>query len=278
MEINGQTRVAGLIGNPVIYSQSPAMHNAAFKHLNLPAVYLAFQVEEEQVPEAVQAVRALQMIGINVTVPHKEAVVPYLDQLDDTALKCGAVNTIVNQDGKLVGYNTDGLGFLDSLLEAGFYPLDKDVVILGAGGSARAVAVSLLDAQVRSLTLINRTVEKAEKLADVLAAPDKVRVMPLIQSSAPEIEGADLVINTLSVPFYSQDKWLLDLSAARGALFYDLRYGKMPSAFLDYAQTLGSPQLDGLGMLLHQGARAFTLFTGKKAPLEVMRQALLPSP
>ncbi|NLM52328.1 MAG: shikimate dehydrogenase [Firmicutes bacterium] len=278
MEINGQTRLAGLIGNPVLYSQSPAMHNAAFRHLNLPMVYVAFTVEAERVPEAVAAVRALNMVGVNITVPHKEAVLPYLDQLDDSALQCGAVNTIVNRDGKLIGYNTDGLGFLDSLREAGFEPQDKDVVILGAGGSARAVAVALLAANVRSLTLINRTVAKAEKLAEVLGTPEKVHILPLRQHSAPEIKGADLVVNTLSVPFLSQGKWLLDLSAARGALFYDLRYGKMPSAFLDYAQTLGSPQVDGLGMLLHQGARAFSLFTGREAPVEVMRQALVPGP
>lgn len=278
MEINGQTRLAGLIGNPVIYSQSPAMHNAAFRHLNLPMVYVAFQVEAQRVPEAVRAVSALNMVGLNVTVPHKEAVLPYLDELDETALKCGAVNTIVNQDGKLAGYNTDGLGFLDSLREAGFEPRGKKVVILGAGGSARAVAVALLAVGVKEITIINRTVARAEQLAAVLEAPEKVHILPLVPHTAPEIEGAELVVNTLSVPFYTEGKWLLDLSAARGALFYDLRYGKMPSAFLDYAKTLGSPAVDGLGMLLHQGARAFTLFTGREAPLEVMRRALSPAP
>ena len=278
MYIDGMTKIAGLIGDPIMYSQSPAMHNAAFAYLQLPIVYLPLSVKQEDVPAAIQAIRAFQLVGVNVTVPHKETVMPYLDCIDATAERCGAVNTIVNKEGKLTGYNTDGLGFIDSLLEAGFRPEGKNAVILGAGGSARAVAAALLDHGAKSLTLLNRTIEKAEQLAAALGVPDNLHIQPLLPKSSPDLTGTHLVVNTLSTSFKTNDMWLLDLTSAKGSLFYDLRYGKMPSAYLDYAKELNSPGLDGLGMLLHQGARAFTLFTGKPAPVEVMRSALKRQP
>jgi len=274
MNINGSTRVIGLMGDPVLYSRSPAIHNAACRYLRLPYVYLAFRVEKAAVPAAVAAVRALDMAGMNVTVPHKEAVIPCLDELDISATRCGAVNTIVNREGKLTGYNTDGAGFLDALRETGFDPAGREVAILGAGGSARAVAAALLDSGVKKLAVINRTAAKAEQLAQALGSPEKIAVLPLVPQAAPDLSAVELVVNTLSVPFKSAGQWLLDLSSAAGALFYDLRYGAMPSAFLDYARQLGCPGADGSTMLLHQGARAFTLITGHAAPLAVMRRAL----
>ncbi|NLM45943.1 MAG: shikimate dehydrogenase [Firmicutes bacterium] len=274
MDISGTTRVIGLMGDPVLYSLSPAIQNAACRHLQLPYVYVAFRVEKAAVPAAVAAIRALDMVGMNVTVPHKEAVIPYLDELDISARRCGAVNTIVNREGRLTGYNTDGDGFLDALRELGFDPAGREAVILGAGGSARAVAAALLDSGIRKLTIINRTAGKAEQLAHALGSPEKITVLPLRPQASPDLSAAELVVNTLAIPFQSGGRWLLDLSSAAGALFYDLRYGGMPSAFLDYAWQLGSPGADGASMLLHQGARAFTLFTGRAAPLEVMRRAL----
>lgn len=275
MQITGQTKITGLFGDPVQYSLSPAMHNAAFKHLQLPYVYLPFPVDKSKLAAAVEAVRALKITGVNVTVPHKEAVIPYLDRLDRSAERCGAVNTIVNRDGVLTGYNTDGQGFIDALDEAGFTPAGKKVVILGAGGAARAVAAALIDQGAAEIMLINRTLQKAAALADFLGPQASYR--QLIPHSKVEVAAVDLVVNTLSIPFRQEDQWLLDLTDARGALFYDLRYGKMPSDFLVLADELNSPRLDGLGMLLHQGARAFTLFTGQAAPVEVMRAALLQS-
>lgn len=273
MQITSQTKVTGLLGHPVIYSLSPAMHNAAFQYLQLPYVYLPFQVDKSRLAGAVEAIRALNICGVNVTVPHKETVIPYLDHLAESAVRCGAVNTIVNGAGVLTGYNTDGQGFIDALLETGFNPSAKKAVILGAGGAARAVAASLLDNGTREIVLINRTLAKAEKLAHFLGS--QASCQQLIPDSSPDLANVDLVVNTLSIPFRQDDKWLLNLTAAQGALFYDLRYGKMPSDFLVLAEELNSPRLDGLGMLLHQGARAFTLFTGTEAPLEIMRYALI---
>lgn len=271
MNITGHTKITGLFGDPVTHSLSPAMHNSAYQHLNLPYVYVPFSVARENLPQAVQAIRALNLTGVNITVPHKEAIIPYLDILHHFAERCGAVNTVVNNNGTLTGYNTDGAGFIDSLRENGFDPLGKKVVILGAGGSARAIAAALLDHRVGKIVLMNRTLEKANIIAAL--GPEKFTVQPL--NSNPDLAGTALVVNTLSIPFKREGGWLLDLSPAAGALFYDLRYGKMPADFLTYAREIKSPGLDGLGMLLHQGARAFKLFTGVEAPVREMNSCLL---
>jgi shikimate dehydrogenase len=275
MQINGQTKITGLFGDPVAQSLSPAMHNAAYRARQLNYVYIPLQILSADIPRAVSAIRALNITGVNVTVPHKEAVIPYLDTIDPSAVRCGAVNTIINHNGKLTGYNTDGDGFMDALKETGFNPRNIRVAILGAGGSARAIAAALLDAGAAHITLINRTPNKAVQLAQSLGGHHQFTVIPL-SSPAPQLKYTALVVNTLAAPFRQEGgEWLLDLSSAAGALFYDLRYGKMHSDFLAYAQQIKSPGQDGLGMLLHQGARAFKLFTGVEAPVDVMRKALI---
>ncbi|MCW3490341.1 shikimate dehydrogenase [Dethiobacter alkaliphilus] len=275
MKISGRTKITGIFGDPVEHSLSPAMHNAAFVHLDLDYVYVPFHVNTDDIKRAVGSIKALNITGVNVTVPHKQDVIPFLDEIDETASRCSAVNTIVNKDGILTGYNTDGTGFIDSLEENGFDPKDKEVVIIGAGGSARAICAALLENKVSQITIINRSLENAEQLAESLGQAHTFSVIPLISNYSPSIYSADLVVNTLSIPFKQEDgDWLVDLSSAAGALFYDLRYGKMPSDFLTYAKELKSPGLDGLGMLLHQGARAFELFTGTKAPTDIMKKAL----
>ncbi|EEG78445.1 shikimate dehydrogenase [Dethiobacter alkaliphilus] len=274
MKISGRTKITGIFGDPVEHSLSPAMHNAAFAHLDLDYVYVPFHVNTDDIKRAVGSIKALNITGVNVTVPHKQDVIPFLDEIDKTASRCSAVNTIVNKDGILTGYNTDGTGFIDSLKEYGFNPKDKEVVIIGAGGSARAICAALLENKVSQITIINRSLENAEQLAESLGQAHTFSVIPLISNYSPSIYSADLVVNTLSIPFKQEDgDWLVDLSSAAGALFYDLRYGKMPSDFLTYAKELKSPGLDGLGMLLHQGARAFELFTGTKAPTDIMKKA-----
>lgn len=274
MNISGQTKITGIFGDPVANSLSPAMHNAAFTYLKLPYIYVPFHVTPASLRAATAAIRALSLAGVNITVPHKEAVIPYLDRLDGFAGRCGAVNTIINRDGELVGYNTDGPGFTDSLRkDAGFEPAGKKIIILGAGGSARAVITQLLDEGAAEIIIINRTVTKVRSIADNLGEK-RVSVVPLDGYSPGTATGAHLVVNTLSAPFRQEGGWLADLSAAAGALFCDLRYGGMPSDFTHYAGELKSPSMDGLGMLLYQGARAFQLFCGQDAPLEVMRGSL----
>lgn len=279
--VSGKTKVAGIFGAPVDHSLSPDMHNAAFAALELPYVYVPFHVSQENLPAAVTAVRALQLAGVNVTVPHKEAVVPLLDCLDETAAACGAVNTAVNREGTLTGYNTDTGGFLDALrLEAGFEPGGKKAVVLGAGGAARAVVVALLQAEAAEIVLLNRSPDRAQALAaDVReragTGQTRFSIQPLSGELQVPLSGADIVINALSVSFYREGKGLADLRPAAGALFFDLRYGAGAADFLALAKELASPAVDGLAMLLYQGARAFRLFTGEEPPLDVMRRALL---
>lgn len=272
MNISGHTKIIGLFGDPVIHSLSPTMHNAAFSHQNIPYVYIPFHVTPANLPTAISSIRALNLTGVNVTVPHKETVIPHLDHLDESAVRCGAVNTILNVNNQLIGHNTDGLGFIDSLKD-NLNPIGIKAVILGAGGSARAIAAQLYHEGASEIIIINRTLEKAQQLSSFL--PKKATTFSLQDSYKNAINGANLVINTLSVPFKQEGSWLADLTPTAGALFYDLRYGTMPSDFLQYASELKSPGQDGLGMLLHQGARAFTIFTNQKPPLNIMRSALL---
>jgi shikimate dehydrogenase len=278
--VSGKTRVVGIFGDPVAHSLSPAMHNAAFAALELPYVYVPFHVGQDDLPAAAVAVRALRMAGVNVTVPHKEAVLPCLDLLDHTAASCGAVNTVVNRSGTLTGYNTDTGGFLDALRqEAGLEPGGKKVVVLGAGGAARAVVAALLQAETAEIVLLNRSPDRAQALvADLRKRMDTgktlLTALPLKGSELDHLPGAGLVVNTLSVSFRREGEGLVDLSPTAGAMFFDLRYGAGAADFLALAKELASPAVDGLAMLLYQGARAFRLFTGEEPPLDVMRRAL----
>ncbi|MDO8688051.1 MAG: shikimate dehydrogenase, partial [Dehalococcoidales bacterium] len=170
MVISGKTGLCGLIGDPVEHSMSPAMHNAAFREAGLDYLYLAFRVKKEELGKAIDGMRALNIKGLNVTIPHKVAVIPFLDKLDDLAEKIGAVNTIINDDGVLTGYNTDASGFIQTLLARGVEPEGKKVVILGAGGASMAVSF-ILAARGANLTILNRQVELdwAEELARRIA-------------------------------------------------------------------------------------------------------------
>src|SRR3990172_6205824 len=164
MNISGKTKICGLIGDPVEHTMSPAMHNAAFKKLELDYVYIAFRVKGTELDKAIAGIRALSMRGLNVTIPHKVAVMKLLDKLDPLAEKIGAVNTIVNDNGVLTGYNTDATGFLQPLLEKGIEPENKVILILGAGGGSRGITFILAENGAK-LTILNRSVVRAEELA-----------------------------------------------------------------------------------------------------------------
>lgn len=271
----------GLLGWPVGHSRSPAMHNAAFRALGLNWQYLLLPVAPEDVGDAVRGLRALRFAGANVTVPHKQAVMPFLDEVTLEAQAIGAVNTIVNRDGHLVGYNTDAIGFLRALREAGFEPRGCRAVVLGAGGAARAVVYALLAAQA-TVTVANRTVEKARELARDLGRVfgTTVHVIPLHSRAAlaQALGGADLLVNATSVgmaPHADACPLPADLPLHPSLTVYDTVYVPRETQLIRRAQEAGAKAVDGLGMLLHQGAVAFELWTGMKPPLDVMRQALL---
>ncbi len=282
-------RMVGLLGHPVGHSYSPRMHNAAFQALALPYAYQAFDVLPERLVEAVRGMQALGFRGFNVTIPHKVAVMPLLDEISEEAIGIGAVNTVVmDVDGKLYGTNTDGLGYLRSLQEDTGIPLcGATVMILGAGGAARAVGYTLLKEGVAVLRIANRCPERAEQLAAQLraafAARGAVSFGEITSCSLNEagqwLSETSLLINATSVgmhPHVGQSPlasdWLQRLPEE--AVVSDLIYNPRKTRFLAAAEQCGLRIHNGLGMFLYQGAEAFRLWTGREAPLSVMREAI----
>ncbi|MDI6906734.1 MAG: shikimate dehydrogenase [Thermoanaerobacterales bacterium] len=278
------TRLCGLLGHPVRHSLSPAMQNAAFQAAGLNVVYLAFDVLPSELPAAVAAVRALGLAGVNVTVPHKEACLPLLDELDPEASAVGAVNVVVVRDARLVGYNTDGDGFIRALREAGAEPRGRAAFILGAGGAARAVAVALALAGAARITITNRTPERAARLAadlTALGAQAGTLSWEALAEEAPEgktaVAASELIIQTTTLGMHPRADAVPPLPArwfSPRHIACDLVYNPRETRFLAAARARGARVVDGLGMLLHQGAASFELWTGQPAPLEVMRRAL----
>jgi shikimate dehydrogenase len=284
LEIKATTRIYGIFGYPVSQSLSPAMHNAAFTHLGLDCVYLAFDVDPRNVAQAVSSIRALGLCGINVTIPHKQSVMAGLDEIAPEASMVGAVNTIVNENGRLKGYNTDVSGVLRALhSELEFAPRGKNIFIVGAGGASRAVIVAMCTGGARSVSIVNRTYLKARKLSEEFspqfgsvafsAAPldDADRVAELIAQ-------ADIVINCSSAGMGDVEPLCLPLDLlGKDCVVYDLVYKPPVTPLVRDSRALGLKSESGLGMLLYQGVDAFEIWTGEDAPVEVMREALLVS-
>jgi shikimate dehydrogenase len=280
MHITGKTRVVGIFGDPVRHSLSPVIQNAAFAALGLDFVYVPFHVKPEGLKAAVEAIRAMEMAGVNVTIPHKEGVLGYLDELDPHARVVGAVNTIVlNRDNRLVGYNTDGLGYLKSLKEeTGLTPEGKNVLVAGAGGAARSILFSVLSGGAKKAVVMNRTVERAASLADEFAEifPDAVLEAVSLERSAGEKHApeADLLVNTTSLGMEGKNE--LDFPVeklAEGAVVSDIVYSPLETNLLKGAAARGLKTHNGLSMLVAQGAVGFELWTGCKAPVEEMKAA-----
>ncbi len=301
--ISSRTKVCGIFGCPLEHSFSPVMQNAAFKATGLNYIYLPFAVMPGQLAVAVEAIKALGLSGVNVTIPHKEAALFLLDELSSEASLIGAVNTIVNRAGRLYGDNTDGRGFLRSLKEeAAFIPAGKTALILGAGGAARAVAVQLALAGIKKLIISNRSGQRAVELAGYIIEKTGVRTQttPWPEREPETLPGdvlreADLVVQATSIGmhrstrgngflppggFVGGDKNALQSVPLPFHLFragqvaYDLVYNPMETVFLKKAGRAGAVTVGGLGMLLYQGALSFEMWTGKPAPVEVMRKAL----
>ena len=277
--ITSRTGLLGVIGYPVEHSSSPAMHNAALARTELDFAYLPFAVPPDRVPEVPVAMRALGIRGLNVTVPHKVAVMEGLDEISEEARAIGAVNTIANRDGHLTGYNTDAEGVIASLrADGGLDVLPEAVALLGAGGAARAILYALLQAgEVKEISLLNRTLEKAEALAADLD-PDSRRVRVGTPGMGAAVRDAGLLINATSVGMHpgAAASPLPDPSVLHDRLtVLDIVYKPRRTRLLAQAEEAGAATVDGLGMLVHQGARAFEIWTGVAPPVEEMKQALL---
>ena len=270
------TRRCGIIGHPVGHSLSPAFQAAAFAHCGLDSTYETWDTTAEGLESRIASLRSVDTLGANVTIPHKEAVFPLLDELGGQSARVGAVNTIVNRDGRLFGFNTDGPGFVSALrVEARFEPEGRDILLLGAGGAARGIAFALAEARAARISICNRDASRAQRLADDVAALP-YRTVGASQAGG-SVAGYDAIVNCTSLGMHGgPDAGALpaDLSSAKpGALVVDIVYSPEETPFLRQAMDRQLPTLRGLPMLIHQGALAFELWTGMRAPVEVMFEA-----
>jgi len=278
--LSGHTRVVGVIGDPVAHSLSPALHNAAFEALRLDWVYVAFPVPRGRGADAVAAVAALGLAGFNVTMPHKEDVAAACDELTPDAAALRSVNTVVARPGgRTLGDSTDGPGFLDALAEEDVAVAGQPVLVLGAGGAARAVVLALGRAGA-TVTVAARRPEAAESAA-VLAPGARAVALGAVAPSAPSAAGAvdpaafSLVVNATPLGMSGGDPLPVDPEALHaGQTVVDLVYHPADTPLLTAARARGAQAVNGLGMLLHQAARSFTLWTGESAPLDAMRAAV----
>jgi len=273
--IDAHTALTGVLGYPVRHSLSPAMHNAAFYALGLNWVYLAFEVAPDRLAQAIEGMRGLGIRGLNLTIPHKEAVIPLLDGLTDAARHIGAVNMLFWDGARLIGDNTDAEGFLRALHEAGVNPAGQTVLVLGAGGAARAV-VYALRTQDCTVWIANRSRERAEALAAAFGCAGIVSLER--DALAPCAAHADGVVNCTALGMEPHANTMPPLpveALPANAWVCDLVYRPLRTRLLQAAAARGLTTIDGLGMLVHQGALAFERWTGSPAPVDTMRAAAL---
>lgn len=276
--ITGKTKVTGVIGDPIEHSLSPIMHNAAFNHLNLDYVYVAFHVKKGKAKEATEAMKTFKIKGLNVTIPHKVDIIDYIDRVDETAELIGAVNTLKLEEGEIWGFNTDGLGCIRALEEATSLK-GKKVLILGAGGASRAVAFQLLSEDIGGLHILNRTPKRAEKIAeDIKAKTGTIIFAGGLEHLKEKIKDADILIDTTPIGMHPKTdaKPLVTADMMhRNLIVKDLVYNPPKTTLLKEAEKAGAKTISGIKMLVYQGAESFKIWTGKKAPIDIMEKAIL---
>jgi len=282
-------RIIGLIGKPLAHSISPVFQQAALDHLRLDARYELWETEREALAERVAGMRRPDCLGANVTVPYKELVIPLLDEIDPLAGRIGAVNTIVNRDGRLCGYNTDMTGFARALREeGGFDPSGAQVVLLGAGGAGRAATMALIQGKAASVTISDIVPERAERLVQDLGRQSQTTLRALApdeENLAAVIKKCQLLVNCTPIGMrHSKEEHDLPMPSElipAGVLVFDIIYNPLQTKFLTEAKRRGARTLGGLAMLVYQGAASLELWTGRQAPVDVMfhaaRKALAPT-
>ena len=279
MKIDGYTRLAAVVANPIKHSISPFIHNSAFEATNTNGVYLAWEVDAAELAETVANIRRYQMYGINLSMPYKEQVIPYLDQLSEEACLIGAVNTVVNREGTLIGYNTDGKGFFKSL--PSFKISKKRLVLLGAGGAAKAIlaqaildGVSQISVFVRSSS-IEKTRPYLEKIKNATGFRVDLFALEDVQDLQDSITQADLLVNATSVGMDGSSQPIpTSIILPEKLLVADVIYQPFETPFLKWARNQGNQSINGLGMLLYQAAEAFELWTGKEMPTDQIWELL----
>ncbi|MFC3932440.1 shikimate dehydrogenase [Streptococcus dentapri] len=281
MKIDGHTRMAAVVARPIKHSISPFIHNYAFDATGINGVYLAWDIPEQDLEESVENVRRYDMFGINLSMPYKQAVIPFLDELDQAAELIGAVNTVVNRDGHLVGYNTDGYGFFMALSQNGFDVKDKTMTILGGGGAATAIIVQAALNGAKKINIFNQSqfLETTKKQSQKYAGATGVAIevfpvedQALIQE---KIAAADLLVNATSVGMDGNSMVIADdMVLQEGLQVADVIYQPFETPFLKYARSKGLKAINGLGMLLYQAAKAFELWTGQQMPTDIIWREL----
>lgn len=279
MKIDGYTRLAAVVANPIKHSISPFIHNSAFEATNTNGVYLAWEVDAAELAETVANIRRYQMYGINLSMPYKEQVIPYLDQLSAEACLIGAVNTVVNREGTLIGYNTDGKGFFKSL--PSFKISRKRLVLLGAGGAAKAIlaqaildGVSQISIFVRSSS-IEKTRPYLEKIQNATGFRVDLFALEDVQDLQDSITKADLLVNATSVGMDGTSQPIpTSIVLPDKLMVADVIYQPFETPFLKWAKNQGNQSINGLGMLLYQAAEAFELWTGKEMPTDQIWELL----
>ena len=278
MTQNFKEELVGVFGHPVAENPTVVMQQAAFESLKLQWRYLTIEVHPENLEAAIMGLRAMNMRGINLTIPHKVTVLPYLDEIKPDAALMGAVNTVVNRDGRLIGENTDGKGFMWSLTrDAGVVPAGKKFVIIGAGGAARAISVELALAGAKKITIVNRSEERGEALRALLATETRAEAtFELLTASHPVAADTDVLINATSLGLFpnTHEKPDIDYTTCGGRMVVCDVIPAPTTRFLEEARKRGAKAIDGLGMLVYQGAIGFKLWTGLEAPVFVMKSAL----
>ncbi len=277
MKVSGETKVIGLIGNPVEHSISPYIHNSAFRELNLDYVYVTFKVEKENINKALEGIKGLEIEGLNVTIPHKSRVIEYLDEVQETAEKIGAVNTIKRDGLVLKGFNTDGKGVLKALKKEIDGVKNKNIILLGAGGAARAIGFTLAEAG-GNLTISNRTDSKAEKLTSEIrnGTSQEVNKIPQKKKELEKvIKDSEILINSTSIGMHPNEGETLVKSDMmhKDLTVMDIVYNPLRTKLLEEAEKAGANTIPGVGMLVHQGAASFKIWTGKDAPVKTMWDA-----
>jgi shikimate dehydrogenase len=282
--VSGTTRLAGIVGDPLEHTLSPTMHNAAYEAMDLDWVYVPLLVRgEEDLRSVIGALRVLPFVGVNVTMPYKQAMLLLCDEVAETASLAGAVNTVQCVGGRLVGYNTDGRGIVEALsTEADFDPAGRDIAIVGAGGAAAGALVAFALAGARRIIIVNRSEERgralAERVGERLRGVD-ILSLALSPGAAQSVEGADLVLNATPIGMKAEDPSPIPVAWLRsGQVVADMVYGAQPTTLVRAARDAGAVALDGLGMLVCQGAMSIDIWHGDataRAPRDLMRAAAL---
>lgn len=282
--ISGKTKLTGFFSKPASHSLSPLMHNLAFSHWGIDAVYLAFEVDQTNLRQAVESIRTLDMLGVNVSMPNKTAVLAYLDQLSPEAELIGAVNTIVHQEQRLIGYNTDGMGFVRSVNETGHPIKNQKIVVLGAGGAAKAIVVQMALEGAQEITIYKRLnatflplKEYFVKVSEKTGCPIRLHDYADESQLALDLSQANLLINATDIGMGSKKDQLpiADVKLLHSQLaVFDLIYSPSETRLIQEAKKMGIKAYNGLGMLIHQGAIAFELWTHREMPVQNIREQL----